>query len=400
MDKTSDGQTLLATPAVAPAARAAAPETPGFAVLDMVRAVAAVAVVWNHAWNMVAGPMPAGAGPWLHFVYITAGFGLDAVFAFFVVSGFWIGKSVLVRMGRGPWSWRDYLVDRLARLLAVLVPALVLGGLLDLFGSRVLGLEIYRSIHVIGTTGFPIDETLTLGALAGNLLFLQGIVCPPFGSNVVLWSLSYEFWFYIWLPILLRLARQRRVGLLELVTLVLSAIYLRLFLQAFPIWLLGFAAYALFYDRGRGDSWLKASPGWSALCGAVLLWLFCLAVSHLANAGFLATGWLTGLGAIPLVAVAGRLRLPGIGRLRWLSGYGAGSSYSLYAMHFPLLLLAVGLLPAGLRNPAAALWVAPLLVGLCLAAGWAFSQLTERQTPRLRRWLREAVTQRPGHQLA
>ena len=126
-------ESLSAAPAAAraapgPGADSGSGPAAGFAVLDMVRAIAALAVVWNHAWNMVAGPMPAGASPWLHLVYITAGFGLDAVFAFFVVSGFWIGKSVLGRLAGGTWSWHGYLVDRLSRLLVVLVPALVLGG--------------------------------------------------------------------------------------------------------------------------------------------------------------------------------------------------------------------------------------------------------------------------------
>ena len=273
--------------------------------------------------------------------------------------------------------------------------------MLDLFGSRVLGLPIYRSIHVIGGTGFSIESTLTLAALAGNLLFLQGIICPPFGSNVVLWSLSYEFWFYIWLPILLKIAHRLRVGVIELVVLGLSLVYLRLFLLAFPIWLAGVLVHALCYGTGRfARRCSAAQPGWRALIVASLFWLTCLAAAHLGDAGFLATGWLTGLGAVPLVAIAGHLRLAGLERLRWLAAYGAGSSYSLYAMHFPLLVLLVGLVPPELRQPASALWLAPLLVAACLAAGWAFSQATERQTPRFRRWLRAVTTVRRGRQLA
>lgn len=399
MDNASEQPVAPAAPAAARNDEASG-DAAGFAVLDMVRAIAALAVVWNHAWNMVAGPMPAGSGPLLHFIYISAGFGLDAVFAFFVVSGFWIGKSVLARFSGGRWAWRDYLVDRLSRLMAVLVPALLLGGLLDLAGSRWLGLDIYRSIHVIGTSGFPVDETLTLATLVGNLVFLQGIVCPPFGSNVVLWSLSYEFWFYIWLPILLKLARRMRISWLELAVMVLSVVYLRLFLLAFPIWLLGFLTFALCYHQPRFRRWLGPVRGWGALTAAVLVWLGFLAASHLGNAGFLATGWLTGLGALPLVALAGRLRLPGLARLRWLSTFGAGSSYSLYAMHFPLLVLLVGLLPPALRQPGDALWIAPLLVLACVAAARGFSQLTEAQTPRVRRWLRAAVAGGGGRQPA
>jgi peptidoglycan/LPS O-acetylase OafA/YrhL len=38
--------------------------------------------------------------------------------------------------------------------------------------------------------------------LLGNLVFLQAILVPTWGSNGPLWSLAFEFWFYIWFPTL------------------------------------------------------------------------------------------------------------------------------------------------------------------------------------------------------
>ena len=38
---------------------------------------------------------------------------------------------------------------------------------------------------------------------SGNFFFLQSIVSPVFGSNGPLWSLSYEFWYYIIFPALI-----------------------------------------------------------------------------------------------------------------------------------------------------------------------------------------------------
>ena len=37
----------------------------------------------------------------------------------------------------------------------------------------------------------------------GNLFFLQTIFVPPFGSNAPLWSLSFEFWYYLLFPLCL-----------------------------------------------------------------------------------------------------------------------------------------------------------------------------------------------------
>ena len=61
--------------------------------------------------------------------------------------------------------------------------------------------------------------TLTWPVLAANALFLQTIVAarnaphpvPTFGSNGALWSLSYEFWYYLAFPLLVLPAGQEPV---------------------------------------------------------------------------------------------------------------------------------------------------------------------------------------------
>ena len=47
----------------------------------------------------------------------------------------------------------------------------------------------------------PIFHNLSVPIWLGNALFLQGIACPTFGSNGALWSLSYEFWYYVLFPL-------------------------------------------------------------------------------------------------------------------------------------------------------------------------------------------------------
>ena len=64
-----------------------------------------------------------------------------------MLSGFWISRSVLKRLD-SPHFWRDYLIDRLSRLLIVLIPALALGGFLEWIGAIQLDLPIYA-----GTSG-------------------------------------------------------------------------------------------------------------------------------------------------------------------------------------------------------------------------------------------------------
>ena len=72
-----------------------------------------------------------------------------------------------------------------------------------------------------------------------------------------------------------------------------------------------------------------------------------------------------------------------------LAAYGAGSSFSLYVIHFPLLALiaaAIGL-HERLRPTSAAIGGCIVLCAFLTLAAWGFSQLTERHTRRVRQWV-------------
>ena len=58
-------------------------------------------------------------------------------------------------------------------------------------------MSVHRVVARAGASG-----SLTLSTFFGNVFFLQGIVTSCFGSNGALWSLSYEFWYYIFFPLL------------------------------------------------------------------------------------------------------------------------------------------------------------------------------------------------------
>ena len=102
------------------------------------------------------------------------------------------------------WSWDRYALNRVTRLYLVLIPGL----LLTLFWDT-LGLDFFPANPVY--TGeprlwshdfIPVRERLTLEAFTANAFFLQTILAPPLGSNDALWSLSYEFWYYMIFPCL------------------------------------------------------------------------------------------------------------------------------------------------------------------------------------------------------
>lgn len=108
-------------------------------------------------------------------------FGQEAVITFFILSGFVICYST----SRRQMGFREYLVHRVKRIYPIFLVAL---GLAYLSRSFVEG-------HWLG------GEWV---ALVGNLFMLQdvaalkrGVWVDTYYGNSPLWSLSYEWWFYI-----------------------------------------------------------------------------------------------------------------------------------------------------------------------------------------------------------
>ena len=204
--------------------------------MDATRALAAIAVVASHARDLIVSDYQGQIG-WSGF-YLLTGLGRQAVIVFFVISGFWIGKSVLEGAANSHF-WRDYLVNRLSRLYIVLIPALCLGGLLDAIGHHQLGLPVYTLSEAHSMRDVSV-ASLSIPNFLGNALYLQSILVPVFGTNGPLWSLAYELWFYIWFPALF-LVFSRRIGIL---LISLALIWFAPMLAAyFAIWLIGVVVF-------------------------------------------------------------------------------------------------------------------------------------------------------------
>lgn len=360
-----------------------------FAWIDAMRFVAATLVVMEHARDLLFVTLreSGGASPaWQAFYFLT-GFGSEAVIAFFVISGFWITAAVERRVA-APDFWRGYLIDRLSRLLIVMVPALAVGGVLDLAAIHLL-----QSPYALGTSGAvtlpgPVADKLSFGILLGNLAFLQDLVVPTFGSNGPLWSLANEFWYYLWFPSLLVALRSRRLGL-GLLTLG-TALLPGGLVMGFGVWLMGSALFYL--DRRVQQSAGVGRQG--RAIGLIRLGLAMVLMTAVYTGSRLDWG---GLGHSLVLGGAFALVLWGVLRLdpafpAWLrpiATYGAKASFSLYAAHFPFLLLVASVIPpAGRFVPDASralIWTA--VVALTLGWGWLFSRATEARTGALRAWM-------------
>ena len=355
--------------------------------IDVTRAIAAFIVVVSHAQQLIIDrPLTPGVVHRLLSILTTQGH--NAVVVFFVISGFWIVRSV-VRNGER-FSYKEYLIARGTRLWIVLLPALAIGGVLDLMGSSFFPSPFYEGAQGSVALTYDVASRLSATTLLGNILFLQDIAVPSYGSNGALWTLACEFWYYVYFPLAYLAVQSRRwwwivcagAGLL-----LLPGSHL------FLCWLMGGLVYYAAEHRAatRSVHWI-APVAALGVFAAVNLGSKLLELPTVANDLLLAASFSVFLG-LGIRSTFGAAR-----GLSGLAALGSRSSYSLYAIHLPVLVFVCNFIVADHRI-AASVWSWSLVVGLPIfvAAGAVlFSRLTEDQTPRARRWISAALNNPPG----
>jgi peptidoglycan/LPS O-acetylase OafA/YrhL len=315
------------------------------------------------------------------------------VIVFFVLSGYWVGGSVVDKLRVGRFSWASYAGSRLTRLWIVLLPALLLTFLVDQTGRALFpSASIYAETSAYG--GVPKTPSYSLITLIGNVFFTQSIHVSEYGLNKPLWSLAYEFWYYVMFPALLTALWKggstsvRLIGLA--VFLVCALVAGPTVLLLFPAWLAG-ALVASYRDRiaaflqtmgKRSLAWWRGVSIAATLAAMVLshevempsrtgAWVIAAATSLMVFFLVVDVDWAGMLGSVLNVA----------------SGT-AHASYSLYAIHMPIVgLLAAILVPVfaerwTLDFPHAVLGL--LIIGLLMGIAHIFASLTEKRTSLVR----------------
>lgn len=350
--------------------------------LSSARTIAAGAVVLGHARGLALNDYDPNFSVFVVPFYFISSLGHEAVMVFFVLSGFWITRSILHRVVAKTWDWSGYLIDRISRLWTVLIPALILGGLLDYIGARLLGFSVYFGHTGGNVIADSVEQNLGMQAFLLNALFLQNGIVAPLGSNKALWSLCNEFWYYIAFPLAYWCSRSLVSGVLLGLVGTFIVAYLPAIIPGFAIWLLG-SALAVF-PRLRLFQLRWALPVGLTIFFAVL------AISKLLRVYGI---WWDAIVALSfsacLLAVVAREGVSSGPILRPLAAFGQKSSYSVYAIHLPILVVGVGMfLPDGRQMPN--LLNLLLVGGLCtggIIAGWLFSVCTERHTAAVRRMM-------------
>jgi len=321
--------------------------------------------------------------------YLLTSLGHQAVLVFFVLSGFFISRSVLDSFSKARWSWRVFLVNRLTRLLLVLLPGLALCAIWDHIGMQLPSAAAfyYRGIPTLNTE--PIAAHSSVNIFLGNLFFLQSIHFPPFGSDMPLWSLSYEFWYYLLFPILfLALAWSARLTKRLAYVLAASAIIVlvgRDIALLFLVWLAG-AGVGFLHDLSPQLRPITSAPWSTYCCGA--LGFIGMVVAKMSIGSGLASDFMASAAFLPamylLVRASGSDVNPTYASAAKVL---ASFSYTLYVVHLPLLILLRTLLGRVPRWQPDFQHAAYGAVVACLVLIYALgvSRLTEARTDAVRR---------------
>jgi len=369
---------------------------PWFLLLDVLRGPSAILVFADHWRNLFFIDYPDLNSPGLaiKLFYLFSGAGHEAVMIFFVLSGCVIAHVVSGMVQQGRWSWSTYLSARLTRLWVVLLPALVLTTFWDRLG---IFLSHGKETIYAGDYGHvlisPVAKSLNLNAFLGNLFFLQKILVPPYGSNGPLWSISYEFVYYLIFPLIFLGFTKGRLFSLSVFFRFLLAMGLLIFAgrsvsEGFVVWLMGVSVYFLYRNKP-----LPLRLSLPVFFLGVIFIIVCLVASRLKLfSGFLS--WDLCLGIVSSMAVYAGLSAKPSNTIQLITGplqHASVVSYSVYLFHTPLLVFIASLL---FRSNSAR-WepdllhlflgsLIALIVAFYCLLGWYF---TERRTKYVRDWL-------------
>jgi peptidoglycan/LPS O-acetylase OafA/YrhL len=358
---------------------------------DLLRALAALLVVVTHGRKLLFVDFPHVASHrlLLSLPYLITNAGHQAVVMFFVLSGYFIGGAVFRATERKQWLWSDYLLRRLVRLWVVLIPALLVGLFWDKLGIA-LGHapSLYRGEIDNDMLRVNVSGLLSPSVFLGNLFFLQTILVHAFGSNGALWSLAYEFWYYILFPLGFFAVRQStpmRQRAICAVLFVAVAYFVGFWVRAsFPIWLAGVALLLV-----PPPQFTEAGGRRMRILAAVLYAPLPLVLSRLRSVPMLVSDY------VLTVATCGFLWVLLSAKQRYnaravpvrLSRTLARFSYTLYAVHTPILVFLTGMIVGDSRWTPTPVHIAGglALLGAVYLYAFGVAALTEFHTDRIRR---------------
>lgn len=364
--------------------------------LHLIRAVCAFLVCLNHAKEFILIDRQSSDNLVSLSLRVFLSLGSQSVLVFFFISGFLVGGRELQNLRFGTLNPSKYFFDRLTRLWLVIIPALFITYICNYLTCERIGFYEYcidsKSLNFQSMS--PI-ESQGIKDLIVNLFFLQSFLGPEWGSNGPLWSLSFEFWYYmVFYSFLIllwkmhgRVLRWTYVAIAVLI--IIGGFYLLnlRWLNLGLVWFVGALAggYTKELTHFRILSASRFLPH-IVLIFAILIFPTMIFNKLMPNS--LSLFPIMGAMFLGIYAMNPERNVV-IGPFRIIIGL-SNISFSLYAIHFPLLALltaAVGSsqgLPLNFFN-----WLLVVLFSLvCVFFSFLFALVTELRLGKVRQFLR------------
>lgn len=344
--------------------------------LDLVRFLSALLVVIAHCranfFAIFSQLEPSSQTVTSKVFYLSTSFSDDAVFVFFILSGFLVGGGVLNSIfHREQINWRRFAISRFVRIL------------IPLFASLLLCVLVY---YLEGKTPSYVN-------IIGNALSLQGAFVPDEGG--VLWTMPYIVWSYVFLLSLILIDNEYRQN--KIIGVAIFGITISLFLL-FPhpkcFLCVALGAFSYFIRRIKFPKWvlilslfvivvaaLIAKFAKPSMSRDVSLFSFVnLDVLNFVEAFFIAIILSHIVKLNPKRGIS--VKLDKIGSK--LSVF----SYSLYLSHYPLIKIMIWLgFPKSTVVNLSSVSFLIFVILLCVGLGYVFYLLFEKPTGIFRKWL-------------
>lgn len=327
--------------------------------LDTLRLSAALIVAIFHAYIMWFPEKDSTTTPLFNISHA-------AVVIFFVLSGYVIAYTTTIN-NRGSLQ---YAQARLSRLYSVVLPALLITGLTELIVRYT-----DPNLHAMYSRGASLPRYVLSGTFLNEIWFFSA--APPMNSP--LWSLSYEFWYYIIFGIwFFRTTGWKSTAFLLLACFVAGPKILLMM----PIWLAGFVAYRLPKPTiSTSTSWLLVFAALSVTVASVVyvpIFPRPIGTPPLFFANQFITDWVNGLFfAVALWFLPLSKHVVPAGN--WVASFRkvADLTFPIYVLHNPLLILSRAILGYE-KNNIAHMWQNLIVV---LIASAIIGVFLEKQRP-------------------
>ncbi|HBO4818417.1 TPA: acyltransferase [Pseudomonas aeruginosa] len=351
--------------------------------LDSLRGMSAILVLVAHSFQIFVAPINSSMYGVLELI------AQASVMLFFALSGFLITKSITNNYSHG-FDVKKYFADRVNRIVPPLLASLAI--CISLWymapfafpnGTRDF---IYTS-DFMAREGFYID----LNSLIGTLFFLNGFIVKNISANAPLWSLPYEVWYYVAAGIAVSI--RGKVGLIisAILMIFLGALSKTFFLYS-AVWFSG-AAACIAHNKGVNDRALSSLILYTflsiaAVVGSYYLYKFARVTSPSQIDMRIIALYNTSIG-IAFSSLIFRIAAGKSAFIKYFSGT-AKFSYTLYVIHFPILLFAYGASQPDVSNMTRSLVASVIGIAACIAIAMSIAGSVETSKIIKYRKLKEA----------